>query len=142
VAALRIVLAFVAPPAAAVAAYGAPQQMLVWYGRTPTLAPGATAALSFKLTARELSFAGPDGLPMLFEGDWQLCVDGLNATLTVGEVARDAGSAPGARQPRYRQRDWAAVSGLHASSEGSGLQRTVQRSEGFASTQPQMPGVR
>ena len=118
------------------AQFGAPRRALVWYGRTPVLKPGDSVALSFELTAREFAFAGPDGLPMLFQGDWLLSVDGLNATLTVGDVA-----AGGGNQPRYRQHDWAAISGAHGRSDGDGRQRLVQRAEGFA--QPaELPGVR
>jgi beta-D-xylosidase 4 len=139
VAAPRVVLAFVAPPPQAVAQYGAPQQALVWYGRTPTLRPGGSATLAFTLTARELSFAGPDGLPMAFEGDWQLRVDGLNATLTVG--APPPGNATGAlRQPRYRQHDWAAISGAHSAVDSDAAQRGEQRAAGFS--QPMtLPGT-
>jgi beta-D-xylosidase 4 len=147
VASPRVVLAFVSPPAEAVALYGAPRRTLVWYGRTGELRPGASEALSFELTAREFSFAGPDGLPMAYDGDWQLSVDGLNATLTVGELAPGSGGngtssgAGAARQPRYRQHDWAAISGSHGRSDGDGVQRALVRGEGFTAPQT-MPGVR
>jgi beta-glucosidase-like glycosyl hydrolase len=118
----RIVLAFMAPPPAAVAQYGAPQQVLVGYGRTDVLAPGATAEVPFQVTARELSFVGPTGMPMLFAGDWTLMVDGLNATLTVD------GTSGSPR--RYRQDDWAAISGQHSRTDGDSAQRSAQRIQG------------
>ena len=134
----RVVLAFMAPPPQAVAQYGAPQQMLIGYGRTEVLAPGASAVVPFQVTARELSFAGFGGMPMLYAGDWMLMVDGLNATLTVDDSAANATSA---KQRRYRQDDWAAISGQHGRSDGDGWQRNEQRLEGFSQPQ-EMPGVR
>ncbi len=84
---------------------------------------------------------------MAYDGDWQLSVDGLNATLTVGELLAGGGNATGsgssgaARQPRYRQHDWAAISGTHGRSDGDGVQRALVRGEGFTSPQD-MLGVR
>ncbi len=79
----RVVLAFVSPPPHAVATMGAPQQVLVWYGRTPTLLPGRSATLSFDITARQLTFTSPEGTPAAMAGNWTLNVDGLAATFTV-----------------------------------------------------------
>ena len=89
----------------------------------------------FQVTARELSFVGFGGMPMLYAGDWMLMVDGLNATLTVDDSAANATSA---KQRRYRQDDWAAISGQHGRSDGDGWQRNEQRLEGFSKPQ-QLP---